>query len=255
MVTEDRVYAFGRTAIIELFENMFLEDFQQEFECSWVDETISWIPWDYIKEIQNTTLRHVSSNTLDGAFAAIEQLERFYRTKQVEASFAAGVDIGRKRTLTECMVVGKSSKGTLPLRLMISLEKTRFEDQKRVLAALMRRLPIDLMMVDENGIGSQLAEDLSTTFPERVVGAEFTSANKERWAVGARLKTEQALVPIPADRDLAYQIHSIKKKVTASKNNVFDTARNEKHHADKFWSWALAIAAGARGGASWIFVG
>jgi hypothetical protein len=30
--------------------------------------------------------------------------------------------------------------------------------------------------------------------------------------------------------------------VTGSKNLVFDTERNEKHHADKFWAWALALA-------------
>jgi len=59
--------------------------------------------------------------------------------------------------------------------------------------------------------------------------------------VEARVKAEAGNTPIPMDRDLAYQIHSIKKIVTAAKNNVFDTERNEKHHADKFWAWALAL--------------
>jgi hypothetical protein len=30
--------------------------------------------------------------------------------------------------------------------------------------------------------------------------------------------------------------------VTSSNNLVFDTERNEKHHADRFWAWALALA-------------
>ena len=34
--------------------------------------------------------------------------------------------------------------------------------------------------------------------------------------------------------------------VTAAKNVVFDTAANEKHHADKFWSLALAVWAANR---------
>ncbi len=50
-------------------------------------------------------------------------------------------------------------------------------------------------------------------------------------------------VPLPIDRDMAYQIHSIKRLVTPSKNLVFDTERNEKHHADKFWALALALNA------------
>ena len=58
---------------------------------------------------------------------------------------------------------------------------------------------------------------------------------------------QQHKTPIPVDRDLAYQIHSIKKLVTASKNLVFDTDTNEKHHADKFWAWALALAAAKSG--------
>ena len=53
--------------------------------------------------------------------------------------------------------------------------------------------------------------------------------------------------PLPVDRSLAYQIHSIKKIVTGSKNLVFDTSANEKHHADKFWAMALALAAANAG--------
>jgi phage FluMu gp28-like protein len=60
---------------------------------------------------------------------------------------------------------------------------------------------------------------------------------------------QKRLIPIPKDRDLAYQIHSIKKTVTASRNLVFDTEKNEKHHADKFWALALAVSAARR---EWI---
>ena len=73
---------------------------------------------------------------------------------------------------------------------------------------------------------------------------DFTNPTKELWAVEARIQAERGAVPIPLDRDIAYQIHSIKKIITAAKHNVFDTERNEKHHADKFWAWALAIWAG-----------
>ena len=54
--------------------------------------------------------------------------------------------------------------------------------------------------------------------------------------------SQQTNTPLPVDRDLAYQIHSIKRTVSASRNLIFDTDRNEKHHADAFWAWALALA-------------
>jgi phage FluMu gp28-like protein len=74
-------------------------------------------------------------------------------------------------------------------------------------------------------------------------GVDFTNATKELWSVEALLQFQKTNVPIPNNRDLAYQIHSIKKTITAAKNNVFDTDKNAKHHADKFWALALALCA------------
>ncbi len=104
---------------------------------------------------------------------------------------------------------------------------------------IIRRLPFSQVLVDENGIGAQLAENLRRT--GRAQGVTFTNPSKELWAVEARIQAERVNAPLPTDRDIAYQLHSIKKTTTAAKNNVFDTERNEKHHADKFWAWALAL--------------
>jgi phage FluMu gp28-like protein len=122
---------------------------------------------------------------------------------------------------------------------MVSLSQVKYDDQERCFKEMITQLPFTQVLIDQNGIGSQLAENLTQT--GKAQGVDFTNATKELWAVEARLQAERGNVPIPLERDLAYQIHSIKKKVTAAKNNVFDTERNEKHHADKFWSWALAI--------------
>jgi len=103
------------------------------------------------------------------------------------------------------------------------------------------------MLIDQNGIGNQLAEQLSGRYPGKAEGTLFTNASKGLWATDAKMLVQQRKTPIPVSRDLAYQIHSIKKLVTASKNLVFDTDTNEKHHADKFWAWALALAAAKSG--------
>jgi phage FluMu gp28-like protein len=103
------------------------------------------------------------------------------------------------------------------------------------------------MLIDQNGIGNQLAEQLSRRYPGKAEGVLFTNASKGLWATDAKMLVQQRKTPIHVGRDLAYQIHSIKKLVTASKNLVFDTDTNEKHHADKFWAWALALAAAKSG--------
>ena len=50
----------------------------------------------------------------------------------------------------------------------------------------------------------------------------------------------QQLYRLPADRELQAQIHSIRKITTAAKHSRFDCDANDKHHADKYWAFALA---------------
>ncbi len=48
MPSEERVAPFGRSAIMEQFESLALEDFQQELECDFVDESCTYFPYDLI---------------------------------------------------------------------------------------------------------------------------------------------------------------------------------------------------------------
>ncbi len=250
MTTEERINLFGTDRLINIFENMVLEDFQQEYECSWVDESISWITWDEIKrnqiDAQEGRLWFRHAKTVDDALNLVDEIAEAVTFGRIEQTLALGGDIGRKHDLSEFGLVGKSNTADTPLRAMISLSKTPFEDQLAVLNKMLDRLPITQALIDQNGLGMQLVEQLMSVHGSRVQGAVFTNATKELWAVEARVRMQKGQVPIPMDRDLAYQIHSIKKMVTAAKNIVFDTAANEKHHADKFWMLALSIWAANR---------
>ncbi len=239
MLTHERVYAFGTKTLIEIFENMFLEDFQQEYECAWVDEQTAWISWDVITRNQKADTRWWHARSVDEALAMIDDINLAVRSGEIERAFSAGLDVGRKKDLTEFAAVGKTTTGELPLRISVSLDRVKFEDQKNCFLQMLNRLPITQLLVDRNGIGMQLAENLEVT--GKAQGVDFTNATKELWAVEARVKAEAGKTPLPIDRDMAYQIHSIKKTISSAKNNIFDTERNEKHHADKFWAWALAL--------------
>lgn len=240
MVTEDRVKAFGQPALIEIFENMFLEDFQQEYECSWVDELTAWITWEIIKKNQNADLLWWHAKNVDQAFEMIPLIQQAIKDDKIEQAFRGGIDVGRKKHLTEFMMVGKGTTDQLPLRFSISLDRVEYDDQERCFIEVVKRLPITQVLIDQNGLGNMLAENLSNK-TGKVKGVDFTNASKELWAVEARVQAERINTPLPMDRDIAYQIHSIKRMVTTGKKNVFDTDRNEKHHADKFWAWALAV--------------
>ncbi|MDP9350391.1 MAG: hypothetical protein M3P51_02445 [Chloroflexota bacterium] len=242
--TFQRVDLFGNDRIKALFANMPMEDFQQEYEAEFVDEATAWISWEEIRANQDPDLLWAPATcrpgSLASAFAAIEQLAAWVREGKVETSLAAGVDVGRTRNTTELFIVGLSTTNTYPLRLAITLDGMEFDDQEEVLLAAMAKLPIVGMPIDRNGLGMNLAENLSKRYPGKARGADFTNPNKTLWATDAKMLAQQRKTPLPVDRDIAYQIHSIKRGVTPSKNLVFDTDRNEKHHADKFWAWALA---------------
>lgn len=239
IATAFRVDAYGNDRIKLIFENMPLEDFQQEYELAFQDEVSAWIAWDLIKRNQQDNLLcyHITSH--EDVSKLIENVKEAIEAGLIEPVLYGGLDIGRVKDLTEFIGCGKSSTNQLPVRIMVSLANCPYEYQENTIFRLLTELPFASCLIDQNGIGNQLAETLSASTVAQ--GVSFTNSSKELWAVEARLQLERTNVPLPKDRDLAYQIHSIKKSITAAKNNVFDTARNAKHHADKFWALALAL--------------
>lgn len=247
LLTAERVRLFGNDRIQAIYDNILEEDFQQEYEAVFVDESTAWITWEEIKAVEDPNLKWVAATArgaqLSAASDAIDELQRRVRAGEVEQVFAGGLDVGRTRNLTELFLVGLSTTGTYPLRLSISLDNVEFDDQVAIVADVLRGLNVAKLLIDRNGLGMNLAENLERAWPVKAEGVTFSGPNKTLWATDAKMLIQRRKTPLPANRDLAYQIHSIKKAVTAAKNLVFDTDRNEKHHADKFWAWALALAA------------
>lgn len=245
MTTDQRIEQFGNDRIIAIFQNMILEDFQQEYECMYIDEQHSWIPWPEIRSIQGKDLVAFISEARDDKIApmleAIEDMARAVGRGAIESIFGVGVDIGRTRNTTEIFLVGMGRDNALPLRGLFTLDNCSFKTQETILQTIIKRFKIHLMQIDGNGIGMQIAESLSRQYPTLVRGVNFTNATKSHWATQTKMLTQQGRPSIPVDTDLAYQIHSIKKMITPAKNVVFDTQKHEKHHADKFWAWALGL--------------
>lgn len=246
LTTAQMVERFGNERIQALFSNLPWEDFEQEYTCRYVDESTAWITWEEIKAAQDDNLECYMAKAISSLTPeigeAVEALAQAVALGSVESSLAVGVDIGRTRNTTEIYAVGLSTTNTYPLRLALTLDNLEFDDQLGVLLNVLQRLPIVAMKIDQNGIGRNLAENAAKRFPAKVQPENFTNETKRQWATDAKMLIQQSRTPLPVDKDIAYQIHSIKRMVTGSNNLVFDTDRNEKAHADKFWGWALALA-------------
>lgn len=247
LATQDRVELFGNERIQTIFRNVPIEDFQAEYECIYVDETTAWIPWDEIKAAQRTApaahLATARGKNLAALYDAIAELSRDVAAGKVESIFGAGMDIGRTRNTSELTLCGIGRDHIYPLRLQLTMDNVEYDDQEAIAAHVAKTFRLTKMYIDRNGIGSQLAENLAKAFPTKIEGVDFTNASKTAWATQVKMLIQQGRAPIPVDRDLAYQIHSIKKIILPSKKLAFDTARNERHHADKFWGWVLALDA------------
>ena len=242
LTTAQRVERFGNERIKIIYANMAEDDFQQEYECVFVDESVAWLTWEEIRQNQ-TEIHCWIVNGVDATLSAIDSLIDDIQAGRMEVSCVGGVDIGRTHDTTEIALLGVSTTGTFPLRMLATLDRVRFEDQQDVLAAIMQKLPIFTLLIDKTGLGMNLAEALEERFPTKAQGVTFTGPLKALWATDAKMLLQQRKTPLPVERDLAYQMHSIKRLITPSKNLIFDTDANEKHHADKFWAWALAVAA------------
>ncbi|MCA1806629.1 MAG: hypothetical protein LC687_02020, partial [Actinobacteria bacterium] len=251
MPTEERIAAFGRAAIRAICDNMPIEDFQQEYECSYVDESTAWITWEEIKANQQDglfcKLATSTGKDIGNVLEAINELSIAQSEGKIEEKLGVGVDIGRTRDATEITFCSATTTHQYPMRGQLTLKNVSFDEQEVVLQAVMHRLEVSKMNIDRNGIGMNLAENFEKRYPTKIEGVDFSNTSKGEWAADAKMLFQQRRAPIPVDRDLAYQIHSIKKLVSASKRNIFDNDRNEKHHADKFWSLVLAQSAISRG--------
>ena len=221
--TEERVERFGRPTLIEQFDSLPIEDFQQEFEGKFVDETYSFFPYELILPCTNDELVLYDEPT---------------SVRAPEGRIVAGFDVGRTRDRSE-LAVFEEIEGRFTARMLRSFEGTPFAEQEAELRRLLGTLPVARLSIDRSGIGMNLAENLSRDFPQ-VVGENFTNESKERWATDFKILLQRRDVTLPRDRELVGQVHAIKRRVLPSGKVSFDAERNARGHADKFWAVALA---------------
>lgn len=241
MTTEERVETFGKPAIVEQYESLTLEDFQQELECRFVDESYSYFPYDLILPNTNDELK---------------LYDDFTDVPQPEGRIVAGFDVGRTRDKSE-LAVFEETEGRFTCRLLRNYTEAPFAEQEADLRRLLESLPVARLSIDRSGIGMNLAENLARDFPQ-VVPENFTNEAKERWATDFKILLQRREVVLPRNRDLVAQVHSIKKRVLGSGKVAFDAERTSKGgHADRFWAIALACQKqrfGGRGGGTEIGV-
>ena len=242
MATEERVERFGTDALREIFDGMFLEDFETEFECKWSNESVAFLSWELILAC--------SPVGEDGPVVKLVESPVTTFSEAMEAAWSLrglgdvyiGADIGRRLDATEIVAgerIGSSSK--FEERLKVTLVKCKFAKQEAVLDRLCSLPNVRKVTIDQNGIGAQLSETLADKYRGKVIAQVISPKSKPQIANHFRVVLENGDYQFYADGETRRQFHSVKKVVTAAGNVIYDVSRNEKHHADKFWATALML--------------
>ncbi len=224
--TEERVGRFGKTAIVEQFDSMALEDFQQEYEVFYSDETLTYFPYELI----------LACCQLEDEDLA----EDYAQLSNAKGRLVGGYDVGRKKDMAELAIFEQFKDGRQRCRMLRTFDRVPFQTQEAELKALLTIVPMGRLSIDATGMGMQLAENLQSEFPAVVVSEGFTNTSKEVWATDFKIHLQQRLLELPRMRDLIGQIHSIRRHVTGAGRVIFDVDRSTTGHADKFWACALA---------------
>jgi phage FluMu gp28-like protein len=223
MTTEERVARFGTQSIIQQLDSLPIEDFQQEFECSFVDESYSFYPYDLV---------------LPCTSADLSLFDDFTDFPFPDGRIVAGFDVGRTRDRSE-LAVFEENNNRFTCRMIRSYNQVPFSEQETDLRRLLDKLPVARLSIDKSGIGMNLAENLSRDYPQ-VAPEAFSNESKERWATDFKILLQRRDVILPRDREMVGQIHSIKRRVLPSGKVSFDAERTSRGHADRFWAIALA---------------
>ncbi|MCP1306495.1 phage terminase large subunit family protein [Paenibacillus tyrfis] len=243
MHTLQRVEEFGTEQLIELFNAMDLEAFQQEFECAFIDDSTSYFP-----------LAMVYACVMDDEGEGLSEQDKLtsndfkvLREKTI-GSLGGGYDVGRRKDASELVSLDDTGNGKI-LRLMATYKQSDFDLQEKEVSRFLEVAKPIRLCIDETGLGMDLAERLKKKYSGQVEPIPFTNATKEAMAIALHKEFERGRsgILIPNDRDLISQIVAIKREVTSTGAFRYAVERNEKHHGDKFWALALANHALSKG--------
>lgn len=248
--TEERVAKYGKEILQEIFRSIAFDDFRQEYECYYRDEQAAFITLDMIRACTPLGGGEDDEDTIE--IRPYRDLDSFILAyhPDIHGNLYAGYDVGRTNDAAELILLGHNKETNhKTVWCMVTKKKTGFDAQEDLLTKALRQLPVHRLCIDATGLGMDISERMEKKLPLKVEGCTFTNEFKEDIANAAWIAFDRREFQLPPDKDLAEQIHSIKKIVTSGKHARFDTDSN-KHHADKWWAFALANHAIATGPAN-----
>lgn len=246
-----RVQLFGTQRLRNIYNNSRIEEFMQEYCCSWAAGDYQWInetelalamQWYTLNTNCNDVVlvdTSFSEDAYNDIIVGLEKLREFILSGRVSPQLYVGYDVGRRRDTSDLCIISAEPDGTYPVRLTAHLNKADYDTQFALLQQVDTILNPAAIHIDATGIGHALAERAENMMSS-ATGVWFSTEKKVDMAFLLKQRFEACLSPVPDDERLLIHIRSIHKEVTVSGRIVFDTSSHTSHHADAFWALALA---------------
>lgn len=205
---------------------------EEENLCKPRGEAGSYFPYELLRPCVRAGLPGIVSDV--GAFC--KALDLVARDAD---SVYAGCDVGRKSDRFAIAAITRRG-GMFRVGPILSWHRRDFGSMKSAIISVMNRQFLSRsgrlrrMVIDNAGLGMQMAEEMESVFRTRVEGVNTGTAavREDLWTRGRKM-VEERTVALPDDLSLLSQINGVRKVVTAGKHDRFDVERNADGHADE----------------------
>lgn len=159
-----------------------------------------------------------------------------------QGGYYLGMDIGRKHDRTALTIL-KAVKDKIYLENALTLSKCEYAEQIRIVKDLNEKYRFQAGLVDEGGIGSAVAEQITKTISSRLCGLQFTGSNKTPMyeAVRARIFDHSLLFKRDFKDQVVQDFKNVSRIVTEDGKVKFAAGRDAAGHSDLTSSLALAL--------------
>lgn len=217
--TMERVEKWGTDSIRSIFLNMGLDAFQQEYECSFADETVSYYPWGTIISCVDDSLN--------------QQL------LPPGLQYNVGIDVGKKVDKTVVTVSSVDEDTEIQTVHKVFETRSDYATQVDAMKRVIKSLNPKRVSIDATGVGEVIAEALQTEFGGVVEKITFDVHNKQNWATSFKGDLQTNKVRFPRDRNMLKEIHAIERTKSEAGNYLFRARSGE--HDDYYWSMMLSL--------------
>ena len=196
------------------------------YECQFVDESHALLPYDLLlARIDDKLSYHLNVSNLSEA-----------------GDLYAGYDVGRKHDLSVLVVLERLKEG-YRWRGAVELRQAPFNEQFELLSSVLQVIGLRRLVIDQSGLGMQLAEELVREHGSQVEPITITAPVKESLASRILAVFQRGDLAIPDHRPLIDDLHSVARSVTLSGNVRYAAPREAGSHADRWTALALALQA------------